>query len=58
MDCIENTSSDLLLEVMFIVQLSSNKLLVYSLLLPAFAATRMFTESLLSNDDIPLLLRV
>jgi hypothetical protein len=31
---------------------------VYSLLLPAFGATRMFTESLLSNDDIPLLLRV
>jgi hypothetical protein len=29
-----------------------------SLLLPAFAAARMFTESLLSNDDIPLLLHV
>jgi hypothetical protein len=33
-------------------------IVVYSLLLPAFAATRMFTESLLSNDDFPLLLRV
>jgi hypothetical protein len=31
---------------------------MYSLLLTAFAATRMFTEPLLSNDDIPLLLRV
>jgi hypothetical protein len=30
----------------------------YSILLPAFAATRMFSESLLSNDDIPLLLHV
>jgi hypothetical protein len=29
-----------------------------SLLLPAFTAARMFTESLLSNDDIPLLLHV
>jgi hypothetical protein len=33
-------------------------IVMYSLLLPAFVATRMFTESLLSNDDIPLLLRV
>jgi hypothetical protein len=31
---------------------------MYSLLLPAFGAARMFTESLLSNDDIPLLLNM
>jgi hypothetical protein len=50
-DRIENTSSGVLLKGMFIAQFPSNKL-------PAFAATRMFAESLLSNDDIPLLLRV
>jgi hypothetical protein len=32
--------------------------MMYSLLLPAFTAARIFTESLLSNDDIPLLLHV
>jgi hypothetical protein len=32
--------------------------MMYSILLPAFAAARMFTESLLSNDNIPLLLHV
>jgi hypothetical protein len=32
--------------------------MMYSLLSPAFAAARMFTESLLSNDDISLLLHV
>jgi hypothetical protein len=48
-DSIENTSSDVLLEGMFIAQLPSNKY-------PAFSATRMFAETLLSNDDIPPLL--
>jgi hypothetical protein len=31
---------------------------MYSLLSSAFAATRMFTELLLTNNDIPLLLRI
>jgi hypothetical protein len=58
-DCIENTSSDVLVEAMLSFSCPAKSYSgVFTIVAPHSLLTRMFTESLLSKNDIPPLLRV